>query len=306
MNEFVESGEQNMVYTCYNPILTICLCCEFLMKIGEAIGYFKHEGEILSLRLQDLGNKLIDGIEIKYVNDIFMDTDFLDRTVLKIITDYEYEPLLRDDKISALLDELWVGKDTYECDGRVTDFSKLFFMATSKIKNIEGKKLEYDDILMNNFKVFVVDENFDFQYKFRRSSIGFIFKKELFSTFLITVLMVLINLQYLSLFHQSNFIPFELNIQAMEKLSLDSNYWVGIKNKTQVPIQINLTDNFNTTLDNLNKFPELIEYEDMSRNKTVEQNLKIYLQWNLMGNIFSGAMIFYVFTKIVFNTFANI
>jgi len=46
-----------------------------------------------------------------------MDTDFLDRTTLKLITDYEYEPLLKDDKVSALLDELWVGKESYECDG---------------------------------------------------------------------------------------------------------------------------------------------------------------------------------------------
>jgi hypothetical protein len=33
-----------------------------------------------------------------------MDTDFEDRTVFRIITDYEYEDLLLDFKISALLD----------------------------------------------------------------------------------------------------------------------------------------------------------------------------------------------------------
>jgi len=70
-----------------------------------------------------------------------MDTDYLDRTVLKLITDYEYEPLLRDDKISDFLDSLWVGNDTYKCDGRVTDFSMLSFLLTSSIKNLPGKKL---------------------------------------------------------------------------------------------------------------------------------------------------------------------
>ena len=49
-------------------------------------------------------------MEVDHIEAIFMETDFLDRTVLKLITDNEYEPLLRDDKVSALLDELWVGK----------------------------------------------------------------------------------------------------------------------------------------------------------------------------------------------------
>jgi len=39
------------MYKCTNPILTICLCCEMLYKIGNAINYFKHEGDGLSGRL---------------------------------------------------------------------------------------------------------------------------------------------------------------------------------------------------------------------------------------------------------------
>ena len=108
INEMTDTKEQNLVYKCYNPILVICLCCEFLMKIGNAISNFKHEGAMLSQDLQSLGEKLIEGMDSKIIERIFMDTDFKDRTVLKHITDYGYEPLLRDDKASALLDELWV------------------------------------------------------------------------------------------------------------------------------------------------------------------------------------------------------
>ncbi len=43
----------------------------------------------------------------KVIEPIFLETDFFDRTVLKLITDYEYEPLLKDPKVSALLDNLW-------------------------------------------------------------------------------------------------------------------------------------------------------------------------------------------------------
>jgi hypothetical protein len=85
---------------------------------------------------------LIENMEPKFIETIFMDADFLDRTVLKLITDFGYEPLLKDVKVSALLDELWVGKNSYECDGRVTDFSMLTFLASAPIKKLPGKKIE--------------------------------------------------------------------------------------------------------------------------------------------------------------------
>lgn len=123
-----------------------------------------------------------------------MDTDFLDRTVLKLITDYEYEPLLRDNKISALLDRLWIGKSSYQCDGRITDFSKLHFLASSPIKMLPGTKIEFEALLGNNFKVFVNDQSFQNQYKFRKSSIEYIFKKEILSTTFIGLILIAINI----------------------------------------------------------------------------------------------------------------
>jgi hypothetical protein len=90
-----------------------------------------------------------------------MDTDFMDRTVLKHITDYGYEPLLRDDKASALLDELWVGKDTYQCDGRNTDYSKIFFLVNASLKPLPKKKLEINAILCSSFKRSIENEQFE-------------------------------------------------------------------------------------------------------------------------------------------------
>jgi len=54
-----------------------------------------------------------------------MDTDFTDRTVLAMITSYEYEELLADFKISALLDQLWKGKESSNCNGKTINFSLL-------------------------------------------------------------------------------------------------------------------------------------------------------------------------------------
>lgn len=140
------------MYKCYNPILVICLCCEFLTKIGNTISFFTHTCASLSGDLQSLGEKLIENMDEDIVESIFMDNDFLDRTTLKLITDFEYEPLLKDVKVSGLLDELWVGKNSYECDGRVTDFSMLTFLSSAPIKKLPGKKIEPKALLSNNFK----------------------------------------------------------------------------------------------------------------------------------------------------------
>lgn len=39
-----------------------------------------------------------------------MESDFKDRTVLKLIVSHGFEPLLKDDKVMVLLQQLWVGK----------------------------------------------------------------------------------------------------------------------------------------------------------------------------------------------------
>jgi hypothetical protein len=68
-----------------------------------------------------------------------MDVDFKNRTVLNLISTYRYVPLMGDEKVSVLLDELWEGKLTYECDGRVSYFSKLTFLVNDNIMKLPGK-----------------------------------------------------------------------------------------------------------------------------------------------------------------------
>lgn len=75
------------------------------------------------------------------MRNIFMDLDFKDRTVLHLITHNEYAPLMTDEKMVALLDELWVGKLAYECDGKTEDYSLLSYLARSSIKSLPGKTI---------------------------------------------------------------------------------------------------------------------------------------------------------------------
>ena len=81
-----------------------------------------------------------------------MEQDFTDRTVLKIITDNNFMALLQDPKTSALLGELWMGQNSKDCDGKLSDFSLLEFMATSPIKQrLPGRNVDLNTILRNNF-----------------------------------------------------------------------------------------------------------------------------------------------------------
>lgn len=82
---------------------------------------------------------MVENMNTKCVRPMFMDTDFKNRTVLHLITYEGYARLMSNDKIAALLDELWVGESTYACDGRISDFSMLTFLAGAPIKKLPGQ-----------------------------------------------------------------------------------------------------------------------------------------------------------------------
>ena len=129
------------MFKCYNPIQTICLICEFLKMIGESIAVLNQTGTNLSLGLQNFGEKIIEEMNDKQIRELFKDVDYLDRTVLHLITKYEFQPLCSDAKLKVYLDELWMGKETYGCDGQDMDFSLLSYLYDAPIKKLPGKSL---------------------------------------------------------------------------------------------------------------------------------------------------------------------
>ena len=50
-----------------------------------------------------LGDKIIDNIDDDKIEKVFLDTDFKDRTLLKIITDKGFGPLFSSYKVNILL-----------------------------------------------------------------------------------------------------------------------------------------------------------------------------------------------------------
>ena len=115
------------------------------------------------------------------ITKVLLDKDFKERTLLKIITNNNYRVLLTSYKVDVLLSEIWEGKNTFECDGDVSDFSKLTYLATSSIKKIKGKPITLNEIINSKFQVNIKDQKFWFQFKYRTTSVSYIFKKEFLS-----------------------------------------------------------------------------------------------------------------------------
>lgn len=88
---------------CYNTILTICLGCEFLYLIGKKVNKFKHENQNYIQKILMLGCKLVENMENKLVANTFFERDFKDRTVIKIIIDNNFAPLMYNAKVDILL-----------------------------------------------------------------------------------------------------------------------------------------------------------------------------------------------------------
>ena len=52
--------------------------------------------------------------------------------------------------------------------------------------------------------------------------------------------------------------------------------------------------------------PTLIQYEKDAQTKAIQAAIDNYKEWSMNGTLISLAMIFYVLTKFIFNTFATI
>jgi hypothetical protein len=110
-NDIVDPDKElNLMFCCYNPILCICLLAESMTRVGDAVNIFSYDCGVISDSLQNLGLKLVENMDDSIIESIFTEIDFEDRSVLKIICENEYELLMKDPKVSDLLDLLWVGK----------------------------------------------------------------------------------------------------------------------------------------------------------------------------------------------------
>jgi len=95
----------------------------------------------------------------KYYENLIMGIDFKGRTVLKIITQNTFEPLMdeNDPKAENLMIMIWHGKEATRCDGNIFGYSNLSHIIMTRAKKISGKRFSLSQMITNyfipNFKV---------------------------------------------------------------------------------------------------------------------------------------------------------
>jgi hypothetical protein len=85
-----------------------------------------------------LGDKILDCFDDEKLSKVFLDSDFKDRTLLKIITLNKFDKLFENYKVAVILEEIWQGKFTFECDGEIRDLSLLTHIIEVPIKRIKN------------------------------------------------------------------------------------------------------------------------------------------------------------------------
>jgi hypothetical protein len=94
------------------------------------------------------------------VSKVLLETDFRDRTVIKNITIYNFSDILHSFKVNILLEDLWEGVNTRECDGTLNNFSMLTYLSGSTVRRLPGGHVKASELITNNFKVEIKDEKF--------------------------------------------------------------------------------------------------------------------------------------------------
>lgn len=82
-----ETHEKNPITISYNPILVIALATEIILWVEEHFISLRHKARIVHTRMLNLGDKILDTFDDEMLSKVFLDSDFKDRTLLKIITD---------------------------------------------------------------------------------------------------------------------------------------------------------------------------------------------------------------------------
>ena len=171
-----ENTEDNLVLMLHNPILSLTVLWDVLIKIGETSAIFKIPAKLLSDKLQNICFKISQLLKEDYIEKIYTETDFKGRSVLRIATENGLDPVIKSLKVEELISTLWTGKESYEWDGRTSWYSKLFYIRETNLRFLKGKTFTIKDLVSQNFSVQTEDEKFWYQFEFRRHSIEYIFK----------------------------------------------------------------------------------------------------------------------------------
>lgn len=76
----------------------------------------------------------MENLQFDHVEDIFLEKDFRERSVLNIITENNIMTFIVINKMKFLLDKIWDGKDSSIIDGKTSHFSRTKYLLNHEIK----------------------------------------------------------------------------------------------------------------------------------------------------------------------------
>jgi hypothetical protein len=165
INDYVEENyDKNRLLLSNNPLMSIALAAEILQNVCNSRKKFENECIKIKNSLLGLGKMFSSKIEDeKYYERLIMDLDFRGRSVLKIITQNNFESLMdeNDPKAENLMLMIWHGKEATRCDGNIYGYSNLFQILMTKAKKISGKNSSLMQMITNYF-----EPNFKVDYSF--------------------------------------------------------------------------------------------------------------------------------------------
>lgn len=103
---------ENRLMLSYNPLMSIALTAEILNKIGAQRKRYRDKCNAINEQLMSLGKMYAGKIEDEeYYKGIIQDTDFSGRSVLCIICDCGFQPLMceEDPKAENIISQVWNG-----------------------------------------------------------------------------------------------------------------------------------------------------------------------------------------------------
>lgn len=134
-----ESDESNNILLTSNTLMVLAHSSEILYKIIKNVRVFRRYSHQMLEAIGRLAEKIVSNTSEELIHKVFLDRDFKDRTLLKIVTKYKLSNFVSSTKVIALLDDIWEGQNANECDGGIRDFSVLTHLATSNVIYIPGK-----------------------------------------------------------------------------------------------------------------------------------------------------------------------
>lgn len=81
---------------------------------------------------------------------------------MKTITLNDFGVLLHNFKVNILLEEIWEGTNSRECDGTISSFSIMHYLANQTVRKLPGKFIKVSDLITNKFKPRISDEKYWF------------------------------------------------------------------------------------------------------------------------------------------------